>query len=98
MAAMPPSSPCISSNTRRRAASVSREVDFAKGEIDSAAAWYEKAAAASPNWEKPWFKLALVALNKGDMETAKTNFQKVIDIAPDSEEGVQAQATLAALP
>ena len=74
------------------------EVEFAKGDTDAAAGWYEKAAMVDPNWEKPWFKLALVALNQGDIETAKQNFQKVIDIAPDSEDGAQAQATLSALP
>ena len=74
------------------------ELEFAKGAIDTAADWYEKATAADPNWEKPWCKLALVALNKGDMDTAKEHFQKVVDLAPNSEEGNQAQATLAALP
>ena len=74
------------------------EVDFSRGDIDSAAEWYEKAAAAAPDWEKPWFKLALVALNKGDMDTAKEHFQKVVDLAPNSEEGATAQATLSALP
>ena len=73
------------------------EVDFARGDVDAAAGWYEKATMVDPNWEKPWFKLALVALNKGDIETAKVNFQKVIDIAPNSEDGAQAQATLSAL-
>jgi len=74
------------------------EVDFARGDVDGAAGWYEKATMVDPSWEKPWFKLALVALNKGDMETAKQNFQKVMDIAPNSDEGAQAQATLSALP
>ena len=74
------------------------EVDFVRGDLDAAAGWYEKAAMVDPDWEKPWFKLALVALNKGDIETAKQNFQKVVDLAPDSEDGVQAQATLSALP
>ena len=74
------------------------EVDFARGDVDAAAGWYEKATMVDPSWEKPWFKLALVALNKGDMETAKQNFLKVVDIAPNSEDGVQAQATLSALP
>ena len=74
------------------------EVDFARGDVDAAAGWYEKATMVDPTWEKPWFKLALVALNKGDMETAKQNFLKVVDIAPNSEDGVQAQATLSALP
>ena len=74
------------------------EVDFARGDVDAAAGWYEKATMVDPNWEKPWFKLALVALNKGDIETAKQNFQKVVEIAPNSEDGAQAQATLSALP
>jgi len=74
------------------------ELEFAKGEVDAAAGWYEKATVADPNWELPWFKLGLVALNKGDIETAKIHFQKVVDIAPDSESGTQAAATLAALP
>ena len=46
------------------------EVKFAKGETDEAAKWYQKAADTDPNWGKPVFKLALVALNKGDKEGA----------------------------
>ena len=74
------------------------ELEFAKGAVDTAAGWYEKASMVDPNWAKPVFKLALVALNKGDMETAKQHFQKVVDLDPNSEEGAQASATLAALP
>lgn len=74
------------------------ELEFAKGNIEVASGWYEKAAAADPSWELPWFKLALVALNQGDIDTAKQHFQKVVELAPDSESGAQAQATLAALP
>jgi tetratricopeptide (TPR) repeat protein len=74
------------------------EVEFQKGNIDAAADWYEKSAAADPEWESPVFKLGLVALNRGDIEGAKALFQKVIDLAPDSQEGAQAAATLAALP
>ena len=74
------------------------EIQFAQGNVDAAAEWYEKAAMVDPNWEKAFFKLALVALNKGDTAGAKEYFQKVVDIAPDSVEGTQAQATLSALP
>ena len=74
------------------------ELEFATGAVDEAATWYEKAAAADPSWGKPLFKLALVALNKGDTEAAKEYFEKVIAVDPDSEEGAQAKATLAALP
>ena len=74
------------------------EVEFEKGNIDVAADWYEKAVAADPAWEWPVFKLGMVALNQGDIEGAKARFQKVIDLAPDSEAGAQAMATLTALP
>lgn len=74
------------------------ELEFAKGNVDAAAGWYEKSSAADPDWEKPWFKLGLVALNKGDIEAAKENFRKVVELAPDSTDGTQAQATLSALP
>ena len=74
------------------------ELEFAKGAVDEAEEWYEKASMVDPSWELPLFKLALVYLNKGDMETAKEYFRKVIEVAPDSAEGAQAKATLAALP
>ena len=74
------------------------ELSFAKDEIDEAAEWYEKAAAADPTWGKPLFKLALVALNKGDIETAKGFFSQVVEKDPNSDEGAQARVTLDALP
>ena len=76
------------------------EQAFAQGDIDGAAQWYERATMVDPNWAKPLFKLALVALNKGDMDTAKEFFQRTIDVNdPTSEaESAQAQATLNALP
>ena len=74
------------------------ELEFAKGEVAVAASWYEKAAAADPNWAKPLFKLGLVALNQGDTETAKTFFSQVVEKEPDSPEAAQAQAVLGQLP
>ncbi len=74
------------------------EVAFQQGNVDDAAAWYEKSAAADPTWESPVFKLGMVSLNRGDIEGAKVFFQKVIELAPDSPEGVQAAATIDALP
>ena len=74
------------------------EVEFAKGEVDAAAEWYEKAVAADPNWVLPLFKLGLVSLNKGDIEGAKTYFSQVVEKDPDSAEGTQAQAVLSQLP
>jgi TolA-binding protein len=74
------------------------EVAFQDGNVDAAEGWYEQSAAADPSWESPVFKLGLVALNRGDIAGAKALFQKVVGLAPDSPDGVQAAATLAALP
>ena len=56
------------------------ELAFASGDIDRAQGWYEKASSADPSWVKPRFKLALVALNKGDMELAKQHFREVVEL------------------
>ena len=74
------------------------EVAFSEGDVDAAAGWYEKSAAADPAWAPPVFKLGMVALNRGDIEGAKTLFQQVVDLEPDSEEAAQAQGILSALP
>ena len=74
------------------------ELAFASGDIDRAQGWYEKASSVDPSWVKPLFKLALVALNKGDMELAKQHFREVVELDPASEEGAQAKATLVVLP
>lgn len=74
------------------------EVAFSEGDADAAAGWYEKSAAADPDWPPPVFKLGMVALNRGDLEGAKALFRQVVDLAPDSEEAAQAQGILAALP
>lgn len=74
------------------------EVAFSEGAADAAAGWYEKSAAADPDWPPPVFKLGMVALNRGDLEGAKALFRQVVDLAPDSEEAAQAQGILAALP
>ena len=74
------------------------EVAFSEGDVAAAAGWYEKSAAADPEWAPPVFKLGMVALNRGDVEGAKTLFQRAVDLEPDSEEAAQAQGILGALP
>ena len=70
------------------------ELAFANGDTEEAAGWYEKAHMKDPAWGKPLFKLALVALNGGDMEAAVSFFEQVVAAEPDSEEAVQAGAIL----
>jgi TolA-binding protein len=69
-------------------------VKFARGEVDLASTWYERAVSANSAWGKPLFKLGLVALNKGDTDGAKGYMQKVIDVDPSSVEAAQAALIL----
>jgi len=70
------------------------EVKFAKGQIDEAAKWYQKAADADATWALPVLKLSLVALNRGDTDSATVLAQKVVTIAPRSPEAVTAAALI----
>ncbi len=70
------------------------EVKFAKGAADEAATWYDKATLKNPAWGKPWFKLALVALNKADNAGASAHLAKVIEVDPNSMEAGQAKLIL----
>ena len=70
------------------------ELAFARGDTEEAAGWYEKAHMKDLTWGKPLFKLGLVALNTGDIETAVGFFEQVVDAEPDSEDATQARAVL----
>jgi tetratricopeptide (TPR) repeat protein len=70
------------------------EVKFAQGSAEDAGIWYERAAEKNPNWGKPLFKLALVALNKADNEGAAAILQRVIEAEPNSQEAGQAKLIL----
>ena len=70
------------------------EVKFAKGEVTEAATWYQKASDTDPSWGKPIFKLALVALNKGDKDGTIKMMEKVIAADPTSPEATQAKAVI----
>ena len=58
--------------------------------MEEAVAFYLQAHQADPTWGKPLFKLALVALNQGDVETAVAYFEEVVAVDPDSGEAAQA--------
>ncbi|MBM42853.1 MAG: hypothetical protein CL483_13120 [Acidobacteria bacterium] len=66
------------------------EAAFANGQMEEAITLYRQAHEADPTWGKPLFKLALVALNQGDVETAVTYFEEVVAVDPNSGEAAQA--------
>ena len=70
------------------------EVKNTKREADEAAKWYEKASATDPSWGKPLYKLGLMALDRGDKQTAARLLDRVIDVDPVSPEAALAKAAL----
>jgi tetratricopeptide (TPR) repeat protein len=81
-----------------------REVFFTLGEekftdnnLEEAARWYRKAAAADPFWGKPLYKLGLCAIKSGDAREASTLMSQVIAIDPVSPEAALAKSSLESL-
>jgi Tfp pilus assembly protein PilF len=73
------------------------EVVLARNDADEAARWYQKAAAADPNWGKPLYKLGLLAVKKGDTANASKLMDQVIAIDPTSPEAALAKTSLESL-
>ena len=73
------------------------EVQFAKGDVDEAMKWYQRASTEDPNWGKPLLKLGLCALNKGDKAGAARFMERVVSVDPQSAEAVQARTAIAEL-
>jgi len=67
---------------------------FKNGQIDLAADYLTKCIALDPGYAKGYHQLALVYLNKGNIEEAKKNFQRVIELAPESEDATLARKLL----
>ena len=71
------------------------EIYFNKGNTDRAIELYKIAAERKPDWPDPHMKLAFAYLNKGDMDTAKVELEKVVELAPDTAQGQTAKQMLA---
>jgi thioredoxin-like negative regulator of GroEL len=70
------------------------DVKRAKGELDEAVRYYQKAGDSDPTWGKPWFKLGLMAVDKGDKDAAAKLMGRVIAVDPLSEEAIQAKTII----
>ena len=67
---------------------------FKNGQINLAIKNLEKSLVLDPNYVDAHYQLALANLNKGQMEEAKIHFNKVIELAPESEKATLAQKIL----
>ena len=52
------------------------------------------AAHVDPTWGKPWYKLGLMAVDRGDKDAAAKLMEKVITVDPMSAEAIQAKTVI----
>ena len=74
------------------------EIYFNQQNAAKAAEFYRIATEYKPDWPDAHLKLGYAYLNTGDLESATTSFQKVVEVAPDSPQAQLAQAALSSLP
>jgi Tfp pilus assembly protein PilF len=67
---------------------------FKKRKIDMAIDYFNQCITLDPNYVDGYYQLALAYLNKANMQEAKKNLEKVIELAPDSEKAAIAKKTL----
>jgi tetratricopeptide (TPR) repeat protein len=72
-------------------------VGQARGSLDEAATWYQKAASADPLWPKPLLRLGVLARERGNREAAAGYLRKVVALNPKSPEGIEAASMLGEL-
>lgn len=73
------------------------EIFFSNQKIDEAITYFELAAKIKKDWPKPYRRLGLVYLNKGDFDKALENLRKFIELDPESPDAATVKATIAAV-
>ncbi len=67
---------------------------FKNNQIDMAIDYLKKCLAVDSSYVNGYYQLALANLNKNDLEEAKKNFQKVIELEPESEKAALSRKML----
>jgi tetratricopeptide (TPR) repeat protein len=62
------------------------EIYFSNQKIDEAIHYFELSSQIKPDWSSPYLKLGYAYLNKGDYEKAEQNFDKFLELDPQSPE------------
>ncbi len=70
------------------------EICFARGAMDDAVVFYQKAAGFAPSWSDPEYKLGLAYLNKGNRPRARGHFEKFLRLEPDSARSAEVKKIL----
>jgi len=61
------------------------EIYFSSQKMEEAIYYFNLAIKIKPKWSLPYYKLGLVYLNKADYELARGNFEKFLELEPDSD-------------
>jgi tetratricopeptide (TPR) repeat protein len=61
------------------------EIYFANQKLDEAIRYYGIAIQINPDWGPPYYRRGLVYVSKSDYQSAKEDFQKFLEVDPNSE-------------
>jgi tetratricopeptide (TPR) repeat protein len=73
------------------------EIFFSNQKVDEAIPFFELAVRIRKDWPKPYHRLGLVFLNKGDFEKALENLRKFVELDPQNPEVANVRATITAV-
>ncbi len=73
------------------------EIFFSNQKTDDAIAYFELAIRIKGDWPKPYHRLGLVYLNKGDFPKALENLKKFLELDPQGPEAPGVKAAIAAI-
>ncbi len=70
------------------------EILFSNQKVDEAIPFFELAGRIKKDWPKPYHRLGLVYLNKGDFDKALENLRKFVELDPQNPEAASVKATI----
>jgi tetratricopeptide (TPR) repeat protein len=73
------------------------EIFFSNQRIDEAIGYFEMAVRIKADWPKPYHRLGLAFLNKGDFDKALANLRTFLELDPQNPEAANIRATIAAV-
>jgi tetratricopeptide (TPR) repeat protein len=70
------------------------EIYFKRGDTDNGIVYYKLASEINADWGPPYRQLGYAYLNKGEYQTALDNFNKFLEVDPDSTQAATVRALL----
>ncbi len=73
------------------------EIFFSNQQPDEAVKFFEMAIQIKKDWPKPYYRLGIVLLNKGEFARSLEYLNKCVKMDPDGPDGAQAKSMIAAI-